>query len=233
MNNIIFKKQFLLLLTLCLSITISFAQDCSAFYPFAEGVYAEYTNYNKKGKEQATATYTVTNVTSEGGKETATISSDLKDDKGEQITTLTYDIICEDNKVSLGFKSLMSAELMEQYKDMDIEISGTDIDLPNDLTVGQDLPDADMIMTINAGGMNLNMSMMLQDRKVVGQENVTTPAGTFNCYVLTYTTQLKMGLKRTGSSKQWLAKGVGLVKQEDYNKKGKIMSSGMLTKYSK
>lgn len=225
-------KQLLCVLTLCLSFNFAFSQDCSAFYPFTEGVYAEFTSYNKKGKEEATATYTVSNVTSANGVETATISSDLKDKKGKLITYLTYDIICESNKVSLGFKSLLNAELMDQYKDLDIEISGTDIDLPNDLAVGQSLPDADMIMSINAGGMNLNMSVMLQDRKVIGQENITTPAGSFDCYVLTYSTQIKMGLKRTGSAKQWLAKGVGLVKQEDYNKKGKLISSGMLTKHS-
>ena len=232
MNNILFKKQLLCIIIICFGFNSSFAQDCSAFYPFTEGFSAEFTSYNKKGKEEATTSYAVSNVTNAGGVETATISSDLKDKKGELITTVTYDITCENNKVSLGFKSLMSPGILDQYKDMDIEVSGTDIDLPNDLTVGQSLPDAEMIMKINAGGMNLNMSVMINDREVIGRENITTPAGTFDCYVLTYSTQMKMGLKRTGSAKQWLAKGVGLVKQEEYNKKGKLISSGMLTKHS-
>ena len=207
-------------------------QDCSAFYPFSEGVKAEYTTYNKKGKIEGATTYEVVSVTSDADQEVATIHSDLIDKKGEVLTSMTYDIICQDDKVSIGFKSLLSPEIMEQYKDIDLDITGTDIDLPNNLSVGQNLPDADMKMTISAAGMNINMNVMMLDRKVVGQEQLETPAGSFDCYIITYTTKMKMGLSRSSSAKQWIAKGVGLVKQEEYNKKGKLTSSGMLTKYS-
>ncbi|MFT5752754.1 MAG: hypothetical protein ACI828_000641 [Flavobacteriales bacterium] len=43
---------------------------------------------------------------------------------------------------------------------------------------------------------------------------------------------MKMGLKKTGGAKQCLAKGVSLVKQKGHNKKGKLMSTEMLTKNS-
>ncbi|MFT5891771.1 MAG: hypothetical protein ACI9Y7_001878 [Dokdonia sp.] len=79
----------------------------------------------------------------------------------------------------------------------------------------------------------MNISVMMIDRKVQNKESITTPAGTFECYVITYTSKMKMGIGRTGSSKQWVAEGVGLVKQEDYNKKGKLTGSNMLTSFSK
>lgn len=44
---------------------------------------------------------------------------------------------------------------------------------------------------------------------------------------------MKMGFKSTGTSKQWIAKEVGMVKQEEYNKKGKLMSSSQLTAFHK
>jgi hypothetical protein len=40
-----------------------------------------------------------------------------------------------------------------------------------------------------------------------------------------------MVIKLTGSARQWLAEGIGLVKQIDYNKSGKVISSSQLTKF--
>lgn len=38
-----------------------------------------------------------------------------------------------------------------------------------------------------------------------------------------------MGIKIRGSAKQWYSENVGMVKQENYNKKGKLMGSSLLT----
>jgi hypothetical protein len=40
-----------------------------------------------------------------------------------------------------------------------------------------------------------------------------------------------MGIKRLGSSKQWFAEGIGMVKSEEYNKKGKFIGKSVLTKF--
>jgi hypothetical protein len=127
----------------------------------------------------------------------------------------------------------MSPQIFEQFGEMDYEFSGTDLQIPNDISVGKELPDANMDMTMNMGGMNMTMSVTMKDRKVVGQEDVTTPAGTFNCYVISYNLDMKMGMNQKGSAKQWIAEGVGLVKQEDYNKSGNVTSSSLLTSFSK
>ncbi|MCF6348980.1 MAG: DUF3108 domain-containing protein [Flavobacteriaceae bacterium] len=68
--------------------------------------------------------------------------------------------------------------------------------------------------------------------KVEKREEITIPAGTFDCYVISFETEFKMGIKRKGKTRQWLAKGVGIVKTEDYNKKGKVISKSVLTKFS-
>jgi len=39
-------------------------------------------------------------------------------------------------------------------------------------------------------------------------------------------------MTQTSNSKQWIAEGVGMVKQEDYQR-GKVSSSSVLTKFSK
>ena len=75
------------------------------------------------------------------------------------------------------------------------------------------------------------MSVETTDRKVIGKETITTPAGSFNCFVITSTTDMKMGMSQRSTSKQWITEKVGTVKSENYDKNGKISGSSLLTKF--
>lgn len=225
------KFVFTCILSCVIVISIS-AQDCSTYYPFSVDTSWEITNYGKKGKTEAVTNYTVTNLKKEGDTEIATLQTKVFDKNGKSIIDSSYDIVCSGDTVSIDFKSLMNAMMAEQYGDMDVTFTGTDIHLPNNLSVGQILDDANMQMKMSMGGIGMNMNVEMTDRKVVDRESITTPAGTYDCFVLTYTTKVKMGMARSFSGKQWIAAGVGMVKQEDYNKKGKVTSSSVLTAFS-
>ncbi|WP_298530366.1 hypothetical protein [uncultured Algibacter sp.] len=224
------KTKFIVLV---LTVFISFsskAQDvCNAYYPFEEGAKFEITNFNKKGKKEGYVSYEVTNV----DNNVASLETKIFDTKGKEITTTGYDVTCEGNSISIDFKSLMSPEIFTKYKDMDVDMTGTNVEFPKELEVGKTLKDANMQMAINMSGMKMNMTINMINRKVDAQESITTPAGTFDCYVLSYTSEMKMGVKYTFTIKEWVAEGVGMVKNETYNKKGNLMSYSELTKFSK
>ncbi|PCE65729.1 TapB family protein [Sediminicola luteus] len=220
----------LVLLPLLFLATQLMAQDgCSRFYPTEKGTSFEVTHYDKKNKVNAITAYTVGDATSDG----VTYNTVVQNDKKEEIAKGSFGILCEDGGISIDFKSLFSAQMQEQYANMETSFSGTNIDLPNDLSVGQTLPDANMTMKVNMGGIGMNMTVNILNRKVEKREEITTPAGTFDCYVITYTNQFKMGMTKKFDGKQWIADGVGLVKHEDYNKKGKVLNSSMLTAFQK
>lgn len=202
---------------------------CNAYYPFEEGVKFEITNYNKKGKKEGAVSYEVTNIENN----VATLKTVIFDSKDKEITTTSYQVTCEGDQISIDFKSLMSPDLFKQYKDMDVDMTGTNIEFPKELEVGQTLKDANMDMVINMSGMKMNMSIKMINRTVDAKESITTPAGTFDCYVLSYDSEMKMGVKHTFSFKEWVAEGVGMVKNETYNKKGSLMGYSELTKLSK
>lgn len=227
------KKQILALVVVICFAQTGFSQDCSAFYPFEEGINFQVTNYTNKGKIVAVTDHTVKSISTSGGTATATINSVVKDKKGETLTDGDYQINCAGNEVSIDVKSLMSPDLFDQFEGMKTDITGTNVVIPSNLSVGQSLPDASMKMDIDMGGIPMSMSVFMTDRTVDGTETITTPAGSFDCYVISYTSNIKMGMNRTGKAKQWLAKGVGMVKQEDYNKKGKLTGSSLLTSFSK
>ena len=216
------------------SFIISAQDNCSKFYPMTQGTAMEYTNYNKKGKVEGVSSFVVSEVNTNGGTTNATMAIKLKDEKGKEIYTSDYKLSCTGNMVTLDYESILPSDMMKQYGDMDIEISGNDIEIPNDLSVGQNLADANVTMKINMGAMNMNMAVDMLNRKVEKKESVTTPAGTYDCFVLYSENHSKvMMANQVYPSRVWLAEGVGMVKQETYKKNGDLMSSTALTAYTK
>ena len=211
----------------CITSTV-FSQDCSKYYPMDEGTKFQITMYNKKDKMSGVMDYEVKEVSGN----TATMFYEMADEKGKMITSSEYGITCSDDGVTIDFSSMMSPGVMGQYEDMEVEMSGTDLLYPNNLSVGQSLPDADVLMTVKMPPMNMKMTMKFFNRKVEGNETVSTPAGDFECYVITYDTESKMGIKMTMSSKLWLSEGFGMVKQENYNKKGALIGKSVLTAFN-
>lgn len=207
----------------------SFSQNgCEAYYPFKEGAKFEITNFNKKGKKEGVVNYEITKI----DNNVATIKTLIFDEKGKEIADTEYEVTCNGNTISIDFKSLMNQDMFKQYKDMEMDITGTNIELPNDLQVGQSLKDANMNMEINMSGIKMNMSIDMINRKVDNKESITTQAGTFDCFALSYDNEMKMGMKMTFKIKEWIAEGVGMVKNESYNKNGKLMGYSELTSIS-
>lgn len=224
------------LITVFVSIWVKAQDNCSSYYPMVEGSTFEYTNYNKKGKVDGVTSYKVSAVTSSGAATKASLDLKMSDKKGKEIFTSEYSFTCENNVVKIDYQSLFPAQMMKQYSEMDVEmdITGTDIEIPNDLSVGEDLADANVAIAMNMSGIKMNISVDQTNRRVVGEENVSTPAGSFDCIVITETTRTKtMGANIELNSKLWLAEGVGMIKQETYKKNGDLMGKTELTKFSK
>jgi hypothetical protein len=94
---------------------------------------------------------------------------------------------------------------------------------------GQLLDDAVFKMKTNSANMSMDVTISLNDRKVVAEEKITTPAGTFECMKVSgnrKTTMSFLGKPRNrGKPSQehvWVAAEVGTIKQENYNYKGKL-----------
>ncbi len=225
------------LIVLCAALGLSYAlpaQNCGSYYPMVEGATFEYTNYNKKGKKEGVAKYRVSEVNTSGDVTDATMSIELVDEKGKEIYKTDYKFSCTGNAVSIDYESLIPSSTLQQYEDMEMDISGTDLELPNDLSVGQELPDANVTIKISMSGINMNTTVDMINRKVEKQESVTTPAGTFDCYVIYNDNKMKaMMVKSTLGSRAWFSEGVGMIKQESYKKNGDIMTSTVLTAFSK
>jgi hypothetical protein len=75
----------------------------------------------------------------------------------------------------------------------------------------------------------MNMEIKIQDRKVMAKENIEVPAGTYEAWKINSIIKLDMMMTRETKNVEWIAKDVGVVRSEQYDKNGKLNSYSVLT----
>jgi len=210
------------------------AQDCEFYFPVEKGTKVEMTDYDKKGKVTGIGTSTVIEKLQIGAAQEVKVALEYKATESETPFKSDYSVKCENGEFYINMNNFLDKNAMSGYQNMDITIDADQMTLPSKLTAGQVLGNGRVTAKIASSGVNLmTMNTLITNRKVEGFESVTTPAGTFDCVKISYDIEAKVMFKVNMSCKQWYAKNVGAVKTENYDKKGKLESSQMITKISK
>ncbi len=219
----------LLFITALFTTFISFSQpDCQPYIPQEKGAKWEITNYNAKGKEQGKISYELLDKVENGNDITFKIRSVSTDDKGKNTFTNDFEAYCKDGKFEFSMAFKMDGSAMQAYQNMDIDVDASDLVIPSmNEKPGTTLDDG--TMTVSVANL-FNMKVNITDRKIEAKEKIETPAGSFDCLVLSQTVNTQMIFNMEASSKEWYAKGVGMVRAENYNKKGKLAGYSELTK---
>lgn len=197
------------------------------------------THYTEKDKMTGKSISQVLSVEETGGVYKALIRGKHFDPKGKELTSIDFEYICEDGILKMDMSRFVPQEM---YKDAGInfEMQGAYLEIPDNLEVGMSLKDGmvegKMDMEGNPAMTAMTMTIRILNRKVESKENVTTDAGSFSCFKISYdlesTTQV-MGINTNISLKgiDYLAEGVGVVRTEAYNKKGNLSGYSLLTAY--
>jgi len=212
-----------------LLITGMYAQDCPLYYPDALNSQLEYKQYDKKGKFIGSSIQKVNDFKKTGSGYEVKVSAESFDDKGKSLGIMQLLARCQDGVYFIDMKNLLGAQSMEAYKDMEMQIEGGSMEMPAIMKAGDMLKNGDMKISIASGGMSImNMTFNISNRKVDAVESITTPAGTYECYKITYDIATKMMVNVKTKGIEWYAKGVGLVKSESYSNDGKLLGSNVL-----
>jgi hypothetical protein len=214
---------------LCSFVLPASAQDCDAYFPMKEGAVFEMTSYNDKDKEQSMTRNTISELNGEG-EFTATVKVQSFDKKGKETYNSEYGVACNGDHFKIDMRSMMSGENMASMQGMEVDVEADELAFPSNIQVGTDLPDASLSVSMQSAGFSMaGMKIDITNRKVLARESMTTPAGTFDCIVVTQDISTKMIVSIQASSKIWYAKNVGAVRSESYNKNGKRTGYEVLT----
>lgn len=225
-------KTILLIISI-LNISIySKAQTCNSYFNFKKGSKMEMTSYDKKNKPTLVMKYEIKDIKSIGGSLKYTINYQTFDPKGKEMANTTMESSCKNGVYETELRSF-GGEMMPTDANMKVNVTGDKVLYPSKLNVGDKLQDAAINVKTEMNGMTLmNMNVQVTDREIVSQESLTTPAGTFDCLKISYTVNFKMMGQRSSKTIEYIAKGLGLIKTESYNEKGKLTGVTILTALS-
>lgn len=212
----------------------TYAQECSTFFPFEKGANMEYTTFNKRGKVESITDNTVEEIDKNDASLKAVVATVLKDKKGKETFSGTYEVLCQDGKLLMDVNAMLNPQMTEAFSGYEVTVEGDALTLPYDLEVGKPLPDASSTITTSAEGINLvSMTVNITDRSVEDKATITTDAGTFECFKIRQTSNIKMMINRSYKTVEYYAEGVGMVRSETYDKRDKLQSYMELTAFEK
>lgn len=227
------KSIRLLFLYLAFAPVSTWAQECMGVL-LKEGSGYEMISYDGKGKENGRMIYRVEEVSEEGPTTVIMMHLEAFDKKGDPSFKSTYKLNCTGSEMRVDASAMIGEDQRKSFEAFDMKFTSEDIVYPNNLSIGQDLPDGAMHGVGSTGPMSITTDMTMTNRKVVGKETLTVPAGTFETYKITsdmnISTKTVMNIKFDFQTVSYRAKDVLWdIKSETY-RKGKLIGSTVLSK---
>jgi hypothetical protein len=232
------KKFYLIILISFISYETQ--SQCNTYFNFKEGAEYEMTHYSDKDKVTGKSLSQILSVDDNGGVLTAHIKGTAFDKKGEEITSMNFEYICDDGVLKMDMNKFIPKDMFGSDAEIEFEMEGDYLELPESLEIGQSLKEGmiegKMTMEGNPAMANMGISVKIFNRKVEAKEDITTPAGSFPCYKISYdmessTKVMGMNNKVIMKGIDYISEGVGVIKTESYNKKGNLSSYSLLTGY--
>lgn len=229
------KKLAIVLLSFLISLLPVFAQDCESFGVLEEGNSWEMTNYNKKDKVEGIITYSVIKKYEENGSVVWDMKMVTTDDKGKDPYEVEYTMTCKANIFKIDADAFINGQMKESLagmEGMEVEMDASETEFPNSLEVGDELQDSKVTIKASMNGFSvMNMTSITKDRKVTGEEKITTEAGEFDTFKIEETNVIESKLMNSETkSVTYFVPGFWMVKSEYYDKKGNLEGYSLLTK---
>ncbi|HWZ04497.1 MAG TPA: hypothetical protein VNX40_12860 [Mucilaginibacter sp.] len=225
------KKIVITALSLLVLVRFGLAQNCEQFINATNGKKLVYTNSDAKGNETGKITYS--SVKKDAS--TITIHSDIADKNGKPAGSSDFEISCNGTSINIDMRSFVPANGNRQMSNMQMQADGKYLSYPLSLNAGDKLEDGSMVITILNNGQKFGETHMdITNRNVVLKETVTTPAGDFECFKITYDAHMKtkmmgIGIPMNMQTTEWFSPMLGrFIKSETYNKNGKLMGTTVL-----
>ncbi len=234
-----FVKSFGLssiLLFFCLTHTN--AQDCKNYYYMINNAEVQMTLYDNNGTTSGIQTWKISGVKKNGNGFQSSVVSTMTDAKGAEIAKGAGVYKCDGGRLMADMRMSLPQDGAKQIEAGDAKFEGSSLDYPVNISEGMSLPDALFTMNATTTGIPSTTQFEIKNRKVAGLEKITSAAGSWDAYKITYDAVMKIkmggiGIPMNMKTTEWFVPNFGIVKTETFNKKGKLVGSSLLTKLKK
>lgn len=196
------------------------------FFPAKEGMVLTYNSFDKKDKLSSSMKYTIKQVNLNGSDMDITYLVESLDNKEKLVFKEEITIHQKGDILYVDMGNFVNKSVFQQEGTIpvEVEVKGNNMEIPLNPVPGQTLPDANIEMAMKMGFVNMKISANVTNRKVEGIEEISVTGGNFKSYKFSSdVNSVAMGIKIQTKSVEWLAKGVGTVRTESYDKKGNLI----------
>lgn len=233
-------RKLMFLVALLLACHTAHAQ----YFCTTQGTELHYVNYDEVGQSTSDETITVKNVERNGASVQASYYDKIVTTKAKNNTSYTLYNWTYDGATTVCTEDLMYGPYIasdsdpEKYNEAarlglleDRKFKGDNsFSIKDAAKAGEAIPDRSYQLIQNM----LKNEITISGAAYMGTEQVSTTAGKFDCIKISYLKRTKIVLKSTTLRvTEWYAKGVGLVKSEAYDTKGKLDKKTLLVKIVK
>lgn len=226
--------KYTLLLILFLGPAASAQKACEQWFPYDVGEGFKLEARDKDGTASGYIRFTVMDISRSGKRVVYTVKRDIHDYATNGGTSVEYTMECDDDKMYIDTRALYFPPRRAEMKGMETEVESENLAMPAILQVGDELPEASLVMTMKMGEtVFMTTILKFTRKKVIGRESVKVPAGTFSCLKIEGGTNMEMKVMNKPTNfitktVQWYAPGIGMVKEESYDENGGLSGTVVL-----
>jgi hypothetical protein len=141
----------------------------------------------------------------------------MVDKDGNVLSNSTNAIKCKGGVMMMNMKMALPQQQQALSTEGTAKGESAFIEYPSTMKIGDKLKNAQFNMDMSRGGGQQHVNMLISNRKVEGKEKVTTKAGTWDCFRISYTGKITINamgmvlpIDLTGT--EWFAPQFGMVK---------------------
>ena len=213
---------------LLLALSISFAAGAQTYFCTTEGAVCKYRRtIVSSGRTKWCQTLIINKVTLCGdGSRIVNYTSSFSGRKGFSSEPIRLNAVIDTGgNVCIRLSEAMEAVFRNFMPKAEISVNGGVTVLPSSMKAGDRLEDA---RTEVKAGL-IRYTVAVSDRKVLRRESISTPAGDFDCIVVSEHKEEKApGYSRITNAYTWYSPGVGMVRHDTYDKNMKLETSELL-----
>ena len=233
-------KKTILFIFAILACHISHAQ----YFCTTEGTELHYVNYDEAGQSVSNETAVVGYAGRNGENVSASYINKIVTNKQKGNTSYTRFDWNYDGNQTVCVEDLMFGPYIDSDSDPakydtaartaiqeELKFKGNNaLVLKRQAKAGESMPDRSYSLIANM----LKNEITISGATYMGEERISTTAGKFDCLKISYLKRTKVLLKSTTHRiNEWYAEGIGLVKSESFDMKGKPTGKTLLVKIVK
>ncbi len=224
-------KRIILIVSLVAFAFTAISQNCETYIPTEVGTKVTTQHFDKKDRLTSTVKTEVKSVEMVEGQQKVVVATESFDSDGVSsgVSELIY--YCSGDVFEVDTKSMLDQSQMGAYESMEIEYTFENLQYPAKMTEGMSLKDGFVQAVVTNEGIKIvTMRVDIKDSKVEAIESITVPAGTYDAAKINQTLVSKTGfITIQMQSIQWMVTGIGAVRTETYNKKGKLIGYSVVS----